>query len=64
MSLNEYKPLSGEELGGPLQDFLDYCEAELERRRNSGEEFDEEVYREAIDLVVRRFDAQAEEKGI
>ena len=36
----------------PSQDFAAYCEAEFERRLNSGEDFDEQRYREAMQLVM------------
>jgi hypothetical protein len=64
MSQNENKPSSSAELGGPVQDFLVYCEAEFERRRDSGEESDEASYKEAMDLVVRKFQALDEGKGL
>ena len=46
------------------QDFLAFCEAEFERRRDTGEEFDEASYKEAMDLVVRKFQALDEEMGL
>lgn len=36
----------------PSQEFTAYCEAEFERRQNSGEGFDEAIYRKAMDLVM------------
>lgn len=38
----------------PSEEFTAYCEAEFERRLNSGEQFDEKGYRKAMDLVVQR----------
>lgn len=64
MSQNEDKPSGAAERRGPLQDFLAYCEAEFERRRDSGVDFEEAPYREAMDLVVRKFQALDEEKGL
>ncbi len=64
MSPDEEKPLNSADRGGPLQDFLAFCEAEFERRRDTGEEFDEAAYKEAMDLVVRKFQALEEEMGL
>ncbi|MES9870262.1 MAG: nodulation protein E [Sedimenticola sp.] len=58
---HEVKPLSTSELQGPSKDFTDYCEAEFERRRNSGEPFDEAEYREAMEMTLRRLQALEEE---
>ncbi len=63
MSPDEDRPLSSADRGGPLQDFLAFCEAELERRRDTGEQFDEAAYKEAMDLVVRKFQALEVEMG-
>ena len=38
----------------PSEEFIAYCEAEFERRLNSGESFDEVAYRNAMELVVER----------
>ena len=38
----------------PSEEFTAYCEAEFERRLNSGEDFDEAGYRNAMDLVVQK----------
>ncbi len=64
MPPHEDKPLSSADRGGPLQDFLAFCEAEFERRRDTGEEFDEASYKEAMDLVVRKFQALEQEMGL
>lgn len=48
------KPLGPTELHGPAADFAKYCEAEFERRGNSDDPFDEDLYRDAMELVVRR----------
>ena len=50
-------PLGGSELRGSAEEFAAYCEAEFERRRNSGEPFDEPAYREAMALTLRRLRA-------
>ncbi len=46
----------------PSQEFSAYCEAEFERRLNSGERFDEAGYRKAMAMVVERL-IQLEEEG-
>lgn len=38
----------------PSEEFTRYCEAEFEIRLNSGEEFDEAAYREAMEMVIVR----------
>jgi len=40
--------------GNSSEEFLAYCEAERERRINSGEEFDEASFNQAMDLVLRK----------
>jgi len=62
MSSELSKPLSRATLQGPVKDFEVFCEAELDRRRNSGEAFDETLFEEAVDLVTRRLKA-LEERG-
>ena len=38
----------------PSEEFALYCEAEFERRLNSGEDFDVAAYREAMELVMTK----------
>ena len=38
----------------PSEEFADFCEAEFERRLNSGEDFDEAQYRKAMAMVLDR----------
>lgn len=57
---SEIKPLSASALRGPEQHFNAYCEAELERRRNSGEPLDEACFEEAVALVQRKLRARKE----
>ncbi|WP_456415364.1 hypothetical protein [Thiolapillus sp.] len=45
------------------EEFIAYCTAELERRQNSGEDFDETVYREAMEMTLTRL-RQLEEEGL
>jgi len=54
MAENGNKPLQGSALTGPISDFSSYCEAEFERRKNSGDAFDEAAYREAMEMTLRR----------
>lgn len=46
----------------PSEEFSAYCEAEFERRLNSGKPFDEALYRKAMDMVVARL-VRLEEEG-
>lgn len=38
----------------PSEEFASFCEAEFERRLNSGEAFDEKRYRKAMTMVMDR----------
>jgi len=40
------------ELIGPARDFAVFAELEYERRRNSDKDFDQDVFREAVDVVL------------
>lgn len=46
----------------PSQEFAAYCEAEFERRLNSGSDFDEHQYRKAMVLVMEKL-ANLEDEG-
>lgn len=46
----------------PSDEFAAYCEAEFERRLNSGQEFDEMRYRKAMDMVLDRL-TRLEQEG-
>ena len=50
-----------EDVGGSAQEFLNYCNAERERRLNSGEPFDQAAFDEAVEMVLARLSALAEE---
>jgi len=63
MSDSDNTSIDTSRLGGSSRDFFDYCTDELERRRDSGEEFDESAFQEAMELVVRRLQ-HLEEEGI
>ena len=41
-----------EDRAGPFRDFAAYGELELERRRNSDQDFDAELFHEAVELVL------------
>ncbi len=60
---NNYPPLPSEEQAPPSEDFSAYCEAEFERRLNSGNEFDEVSYRRAKDMVMKKL-LLLEEEGM
>ena len=55
------KPLSTSEIARPSAGFLRYCEDELERRRNSGEQFDEAAFVEAMELTIARLQTLEDE---
>lgn len=46
----------------PSEEFTDYCEAEFERRLNSGDTFEEAPYRKAMAMVLDRL-VRLEEEG-
>ncbi len=46
----------------PTEEFIAYCEAEFERRLNSGEGFDETLYRKAMVMVLDRL-TRLEQEG-
>ena len=46
----------------PSEEFAAYCKAEFERRLNSGEDFNETLYRRAMTLVLDRL-SRLEEEG-
>ena len=45
----------------PSEEFVAFCEAEFERRLNSGESFDEAQYRHAMAMVLERLTTLEEE---
>jgi hypothetical protein len=48
-------------IGPSAREFLNYCAAERERRLNSGEPFDEQVFDQAIEMVMSKFRVLADE---
>jgi hypothetical protein len=63
MSDSDNPSIDMSRLRGSSRDFFDYCTDELQRRRDSGEAFDEAIFREAMELVLRRLQ-HLEEEGI
>jgi hypothetical protein len=62
MSLSEQTTdQAGEGLGASAQDFLAYCNAERERRLNSGEAFDQEAFEQAVEMVLSKLRMLADE---
>ena len=62
MSLSDQATSSNmDDLGVSAKEFLTYCNAECERRLNSGEEFDQQGFDEAVEIVLRKLRALAEE---
>ena len=62
MSLSDQAASSNtEDLGVSAREFLAYCDAERERRLNSGEDFDQQRFDEAVEMVLRKLRALAEE---
>jgi hypothetical protein len=51
------------EVPASAQEFYAYCASELERRRNSGEPFDESLFMSAVELALRKF-RTLEERGL
>ena len=48
------KPFATSGPNAASEEFRKYCEAEFERRSNSGDEFEEAPYREAMEMVLKR----------
>ncbi|MES9830961.1 MAG: nodulation protein E [Candidatus Thiodiazotropha sp. LLP2] len=49
------------QIGPSAKEFLDYCNAERERRLNSGESFDEQAFDQAIEMVLSKLQVLADE---
>ncbi len=64
MSLDtELSPHPAQRQTAISEEFVAYCTAEFERRQNSGEEFDEAAYQEAMEMALTRL-RQLEEEGL
>ncbi len=57
----EDRPLDRHTGQRPSEQFADFCAAELEHRRNTGEGFDEALFQQAVDLVVRKLQTLEDE---
>jgi hypothetical protein len=62
-SSDQRRPLSLHHPQQATESFAEYRDAERERRRNSGETFDQDLFDEAADLVMRKL-RQLEEEGL
>lgn len=59
------KPLSTSDLTRPSAGFIRYCEEELERRKNKGDEnFDEAAFLEAMELTIARLQMLEDEEQL
>lgn len=59
--IREYHPLDRHAAQRISDRFAEYCAAELEHRRNAGEGFDEVLFQQAVDLVVRKLQTLEDE---
>ncbi len=65
MSMSDQTPIqTSEELGSSSEEFLAYCDAERERRLNSGEPFDQEAFEQAVQMVLDKLRVLADEGWI
>ena len=64
MSQDDALPVVGAaEVPPSAIEFFTYCEAERERRRNTGEPFDEALFTAAVELALRKFQT-LEDRGL
>ena len=62
MSMSDQTPGQTEEgPGSSAEEFLAYCNAERERRLNSGEAFDQESFELAVQMVLDKLRVLADE---
>jgi hypothetical protein len=47
----------------PSEDFATYCASEFERRRNADAPFDEPVYQQAMEMVLKKL-RRREDEGL
>lgn len=57
MSENNFDWLDDLVISGPAKTFAEFCKPELERRSNSEQGFDQEIYEDAVRLVLRKLGA-------
>ena len=58
------KPLNMIERRTTIEEFSSYCQEEKERRMNSGGEFDEATFDEAMELTLRKLQVLEDEGWI
>jgi hypothetical protein len=62
MSMSDQSPGPvPDDLGASAEEFLAYCDAERERRLNSGESFDQEAFDAAVQMVLDKLRVLADE---
>ena len=59
-SSDNIKTLPKARLDRTIDSFCSFCEEEFEWRRNSGKEFDEPAYQEAMQLALGKLEAMKE----
>jgi hypothetical protein len=57
----EIRPLNLKRPKRTLENFAEFIRNERERMLNSGDDFDEEMFNEAVELVLRRLQTYEEE---
>ncbi len=62
-SSEKTRPLSLHHPQRATEAFAEYRDTERERQRNSGDDFDQSLFDEAADLVMRKLE-QLEEEGL
>ena len=53
-SNKQTKPLNKTERRSTIDEFKEYCAAEKESRLNSGDEFDAEIYDQAVEMALQK----------
>ena len=61
MTTNEARPLSLHRPQRATESFAAFSQEERERRLNSGDEFDQALFDEAVGLVIRKLEKLQEE---
>lgn len=59
--MGQDRPLASHTAERPSESFAAYCAVQLEQRRNSGDAFDEALFAQAVDLVVRKLRIKEEQ---
>lgn len=63
MSTEDSTLTSADRPKGAVESFADYSAMERDQRLNSGEEFNESLFDEAVDLVIRKLQ-KLEDEGL